>query len=260
MRGESDVFVQFDRAKYHFKIHRELSIVQTLEHKHVLRFYDVFAQGDLIVIVSEKCDGGELFEHIAANRLRDQRTLKRLFWQIATAVQYLHHQGIAHNDIKPENILLDAEGNAKLIDFGFAKHDEVAGDDDKSGSLIYAAPEILTIGSYRPQKADIWSLGILLYVMATCTCPYPDVQPFETADWIKRGQLIYDSSMDPETERLVRTLTRKDPYERPTIDTVLEDPFFDDIWLEESQSALAKETPRDRQSSIEENEQELMLW
>jgi serine/threonine protein kinase len=84
---------------------------------------------DLILIVSEKCDGGELFDHISENRIRDQRMLKRLFWQIALAVQYFHEQGITHSDIKPENIFLDAEGNPKLIDFGFAKREEIVSDD-----------------------------------------------------------------------------------------------------------------------------------
>jgi serine/threonine protein kinase len=182
--------------------------------------------------------------------------LKRLFWQIALAVQYLHGQGIAHNDIKPENVLLDSEGNAKLIDFGFAKRQEIAGDDEKSGSLIYAAPEILMPGAYRPQKADIWSLGILLYVMTTRSCPYLETYPSETIELIKKGQIIFDDSMDEETERLIRILTTTDPSERPTIDTVLEDPFFDEVWLEESEKSST--TTQVEQRIIAENDLEVI--
>jgi serine/threonine protein kinase len=69
--------------------------------------------------------------------------LKRLFRQIALAVQYLHRQEIAHSDIKPENVILDLEGNAKLIDFGFAKQKQIAGDDEKYGTPIYMPPEFL---------------------------------------------------------------------------------------------------------------------
>jgi serine/threonine protein kinase len=97
------------------KINRELSIVQRLNHKHIIQFYDVIYENDLILIVAEKCDGGDLFEHISANRIQDPQMLKRLFWQIALAVQYLHQQGIAHSDIKPENILLDTQGTPNLL-------------------------------------------------------------------------------------------------------------------------------------------------
>jgi serine/threonine protein kinase len=241
------------------KINRELAIVQTLNHKNIVRFYDVIVQEDLIVIVSERCEGGELFEYISENRIRDQRMLKRLFWQIALAVQYLHEQGIAHSDIKPENILLDAEGNAKLIDFGFVKREEIVGDDEKNGSLIYAAPELLMPGRYRPQKADIWSLGILLYVMTTRAIPYPDNDDSETIKCIKKGQMLFNSRMDADTERLVRTLTRTDPSERPTIDKVLVDPFFDEVWLEESSKQLAKTITRTEQRIIAENDSEAVL-
>jgi hypothetical protein len=76
---------------------------------------------------------------------------------------------------------------------------------------------------------------------------------------IKKGQIIFDDSMDPETERLVRTLARTNPCERPTIDTVLEDPFFDEVWLEKSHKQLAKITTRAEQRIIVENDFEVVL-
>jgi serine/threonine protein kinase len=214
------------------KIDRELAIITTLDHENIVRFREVLCEGDLICVVSEKCDGGDLFQYICNGSTADRLTQKRLFRQIALGVQYLHHQGIAHNDLKPENVILDGDGNAKLIDFGFAKTDRIAGDDDKSGTLVYAAPELLSPGSYHTQKADIWSLAILLYTLVTGAMPYPAESHLRIRRRIRAGQLIYDKTMDADATRLIRHMARVNPNERPTIDEILEDHFFDDLLLD----------------------------
>jgi serine/threonine protein kinase len=103
------------------KVDQEISIIRELNHEHIVRFHEEFTQNDLI------------FQLIEKEQIKDQRTLK-----ILQVVQYLHRKGIAHNDIKPENIALDSEGNIRLIDFGLAKRSEIAGDGDKSGTLFYS--------------------------------------------------------------------------------------------------------------------------
>jgi serine/threonine protein kinase len=111
----------------------------------------------------------------------------RLFYDVALAVQYLHGQGDAHGDIKPENSAIDCSGRAKLIDFGWATQCTFVVDNAKRGTLTYAAPELLQRGKYHTQKAGCWALEILLYVMATWKFPF---------------------NQNDEIERLIRKMTK----------------------------------------------------
>jgi serine/threonine protein kinase len=210
-------------------IESELAIIQTLHHPNIVEFYELFRDGDLIAVVLEKCDDGDLFEYMLDGYIRDMDSVKRLFRDAAIAVQYLHQQGIAHNDIKPENVVLDANGRAKLTDFGFAKCCQSAGDHEKLGTLVYMAPELLKPGAFDTQKADIWSLGIVLYTMVTSKFPYPCQSNSQTTQYIKAGKLMYPNGMDADAERLIRMMTKLNPEERPTIDAILADPFFHDV-------------------------------
>jgi serine/threonine protein kinase len=213
-------------------IERELSIIQTLHHSNIIEFHELVRDSDLLFVVLEKCDGGDLFEYMLDWHTRDMDTVKRLFRDIVLAVQYLHQQGIAHNDIKPENIILDANGRAKLTDFGFAKCSEIAGDEEKLGTLVYMAPELLKRGAFNTQKADIWSLGIVLYTMMVSRFPYPCQNESQTVQYIKAGKLMYPNGIDADAKRLIRMMTKLKPEERPTIDDILTDSFFHDALLD----------------------------
>jgi maternal embryonic leucine zipper kinase len=186
--------------------------------------------------------------------------LKRLFRQIALAVQHLHQQGIAHSDIKPENAILDIEDNAKLIDFGFAKQKQIAGDDEKYGTPIYMPPELLRTGSYDTQKADIWSLGILLYKMSACSFPYPSDNDIIMTQMIKQGKLIYPDDLDSETEGLIKKLTRLNPNERPTIDAILQDSFFDELLFDGSAKPAINDASPSLLKSAAEEDMDLEIW
>jgi serine/threonine protein kinase len=207
-------------------VEREISILKTIQHKHIISVTECFLRHDLICVVTEKADGGDLLSWILDGRLQHDDLYKRIFVQVLLAVQYLHGLGLAHNDIKAENVVLDADGNAKLIDFGFAKVGQVTGDSDKSGTLIYAAPEILLSGPYHPQQVDVWSLGILLYAMATRKFPYPTENDAVLRERICTGKLAFPKGMDENVKKLVRSMTKMNPNERPTVSQVLNSPFW----------------------------------
>jgi serine/threonine protein kinase len=211
------------------KVTREILILSNLSHDNVVRVHDIIHANDLIFLVTENCSGGNIITWITDGRTADKQILKRLFHDVLIGLQYLHRRGIAHNDIKPDNIIVDASGRAKLADFGFAKTKTFAGDDEKNGTLMYAAPELFHPGRYDTQKADMWSLGILLYVMATQRFPFNGKHRRQIICQVRRGELQFPSRIDKEVERLIRRLTKVNPNERPTIDALLEDSFFDDI-------------------------------
>jgi serine/threonine protein kinase len=221
-----------EQRRMSHKIERELSIVPTLKHQYIAEFHEVFRVGDFVCVVSPNYRGGDLLSSIIDGHTSDAHTAKRLFWEICSAVQYLHERAISHNDIKPDNVMLDSIGHVKLIDFGFAKQTETAGDHEKSGTLAYAAPELLRPGTYRPDKADIWSLGILLYVLLEAKFPWPTIDDWVLARLIRQGNLTYETLGDLQARAIFRQMTALDPNERPTIEEVLRDPFFDELELQ----------------------------
>jgi serine/threonine protein kinase len=235
------------------KVRTELSILGGLSHPHVIQFREVIGVGDLIFVVTENCTGGDLLTSITDGRITSRATLRRLFTEICLGVQYLHDQGIAHNDLKPENVIIDSNGRAKLIDFGYAKTEATADDDQKSGTLMYAAPELFQPGCYLTQKADIWALGIVLYTMATGRFPYSGTNDRQVMRQILQGQLRYTPAMDPQVSALVRRMTKVNPNERPTIDEVLQDPFF------EEETEVHKKTSAEIGSITDSLESELEL-
>jgi serine/threonine protein kinase len=207
-------------------IERELTILRRFSHSHILRFREFLRCGDLLLIVTENCRGGDLRSWISNSRITQKATLKQFVFGIAVAVQFLHSNGIAHNDIKPENIFLDAFGRVKLADFGCAK-DRLFVDNAKAQrTLLYAAPETFRSGTYHTQKADIWALGILLYEMATGELPFNDADRRFITQKCRSGRLKCAPGVDRDVLSFVRRLTKVNPNARPTIDAIVEDPFF----------------------------------
>ncbi|XP_064147796.1 maternal embryonic leucine zipper kinase isoform X2 [Loxodonta africana] len=159
------------------RIKMEIDALKSLRHQHVCQLYHVLETANKIFMVLEYCPGGELFDYIISqDRLSEEET-RVVFRQIVSAVAYVHSQGYAHRDLKPENLLFDEYHNLKLIDFGLCAKPK--GNKDYHlqtccGSLAYAAPELLQGKSYLGSEADVWSMGILLYVLMCGFLPFDD--------------------------------------------------------------------------------------
>jgi serine/threonine protein kinase len=172
------------------------------------------------------CAGGTLLSMIQEEKLCGVPQILSLFNQITKGVKYLHDIGIAHGDIKPENIMLDARGQVKLIDFGYSKESRFGIDQDKAGTLYYAAPELMITGRYDTLYADIWAMGIVLYAMATRKLPYGAKDEREIQVIIIKHAFTLDPALDKKIEALFKEMTRAEPCERPTADQVLAKSIF----------------------------------
>ncbi|XP_058379566.1 maternal embryonic leucine zipper kinase isoform X3 [Diceros bicornis minor] len=159
------------------RVKTEIDALKNLRHQHICQLYHVLETADKIFMVLEYCPGGELFDYIISqDRLSEEET-RVVFRQIVAAVAYVHSQGYAHRDLKPENLLFDEYHKLKLIDFGLCAKPK----DNKDyhlqtccGSLAYAAPELIQGKSYLGSEADVWSMGILLYVLMCGFLPFDD--------------------------------------------------------------------------------------
>lgn len=152
-------------------IAREAFIQKNVEHQNIIRLFDFKLDSHWAWIALELAENGELFDKIEPDLGVDSDVAHFYFTQLINAVEFIHGKGVAHRDIKPENLVLDSRGNLKLTDFGLACVFKKRTGPKKlqskpCGSPPYSAPEIVT-GSYDPSLVDIWSCGIVLFVLLT---------------------------------------------------------------------------------------------
>jgi serine/threonine protein kinase len=153
---------------------RELEVCKKLDHRNIIKTFLIHDAGHSIFIITELARS-DLLDYIQLNGALRETLCRRLFYDLASGVEYMHSINLVHRDIKSENCLIGHDGVLKLADFGFAR-DVGIGDslsDTFCGSTVYAAPEILTATDwYDPRWADAWSCGVVLYAMLTAKMPY----------------------------------------------------------------------------------------
>ncbi|KAL7717081.1 CBL-interacting kinase 2-like [Entamoeba marina] len=146
---------------------REINILNCLSHKNILNFYDAFFYEDQVIIITEYCDGGDLFDKIQKQSMTEDET-GHIFLQLLNAVEYLQKNNCLHRDLKPENILL--RQNTKYPEVVIAKYATT-----RCGTIAYGAPEIMNaevIEKEYDNTCDIWSLGVILYMMLSRRYPF----------------------------------------------------------------------------------------
>ncbi|KAJ4158263.1 uncharacterized protein LMH87_008796 [Akanthomyces muscarius] len=173
-----------------------------------------------IAMVPHGLPGMDLFDYIELRSNMEEAECRSIFVQVAQAIHFLHTKAlVVHRDIKDENIILDGEGNIKLIDFGSAAYTKSGPFDVFVGTIDYAAPEVLAGKPYGGKPQDVWALGILLY-----TIIYKE-NPFYSIDEIMDHDLRVPFTMSPESIDLIRCMLDRDLAQRADISQVLEHPW-----------------------------------
>ncbi|XP_030755254.1 serine/threonine-protein kinase SIK3-like isoform X1 [Sitophilus oryzae] len=211
------------------KIFRETAILKKLRHPHVTRLYQLMETKQTIYLVTEYASNGEIFDHLVAKGRMSEPEAKRIFNQIVSAVSYCHTQGVVHRDLKAENLLLDHNSNIKLADFGFSNQ-------FTEGNLLatfcgsppYAAPELFLGLKYDGPKADIWSLGVVVYVLVCGSLPFdgPTLQALRNV--VIEGRFRIPYFMSQECEHLIRHMLVVDPEKRLTLSQIVKHKWLSD--------------------------------
>ncbi|MFH4980600.1 hypothetical protein AB6A40_007309 [Gnathostoma spinigerum] len=202
------------------RIRREIRIMSALKHPNIIQIYEVFENKDKIILVMEYASGGELYDYVSMYGSLPEAEARRVFRQIVSAVLYCHKHQVAHRDLKLENILLDANNNAKIADFGLSNYFS-----DKSllstfcGSPLYASPEIINGTPYRGPEVDCWSLGILLYTLVYGSMPFDGRDFNRMVRQIKRGA-YFEPDTPSTASMLIRNMLRVNPERRADIDEI----------------------------------------
>jgi serine/threonine protein kinase len=188
-----------------------------VDHPNILKIYDYFQHNNYCCLILEYCSGGSLQSSIAPHRGLSEEKLLRYLPQITSALAYIHHNNIAHLDIKPGNILIDNYGRSKLADFGLSHFcDEKKKISQFCGSMFFTAPEIFSEKPYDPFKADIWSLGVTLYLLASGKFPYLAKTGPLMLEKISKGHKPLKDKVPEIIRKIVTWCLQIDPNNRPT--------------------------------------------
>ncbi|XP_059037589.1 serine/threonine-protein kinase SIK3 isoform X4 [Mustela lutreola] len=224
------------------KIFREVQIMKMLCHPHIIRLYQVMETERMIYLVTEYASGGEIFDHLVAHGRMAEKEARRKFKQIVAAVYFCHCRNIVHRDLKAENLLLDANLNIKIADFGFSNL-FTPGQLLKTwcGSPPYAAPELFEGKEYDGPKVDIWSLGVVLYVLVCGALPFDGSTLQNLRARVLSGKFRIPFFMSTECEHLIRHMLVLDPSKRLSMEQICKhkwmklgdaDPNFDRLIAE----------------------------
>lgn len=232
--GESVAIKVIDKEKIlksglvaHIK--REISILRRVRHPNIVQLFEVMATKSKIYFVMEYVRGGELFNKVAKGRLKEDLA-RKYFQQLISAVGFCHARGVYHRDLKPENLLLDDNGDLKVSDFGLsAVSDQIRQDGlfhTFCGTPAYVAPEVLARKGYDAAKVDIWSCGIILFVLMAGYLPFQDQNIMVMYKKIYKGEFRSPRWFSPDLIRLLTKLLDTNPDKRITIPEIMENRWF----------------------------------
>ena len=220
-------------------INNEIQVLKKLDHPNIIRLYEFFEDSDMFYIVMEHCGGGELFFQIIKDKTLTESEVAAVVKQLLSCIAYIHSKGVMHRDLKPENILIESseqKTEIKLIDFGAAKafrsNQKVKG---ALGTAYYVAPEVVT-GSYT-EKCDVWSVGVVLYVLLCGSPPFTGRTDKEIINNIKKGNYNFEKKtwddVSEQAKDLVKCLLVKEKL-RPSAREALNHSWFSLIEKENS--------------------------
>jgi serine/threonine protein kinase len=238
------------------KVYREIEVLKKIRHPHIIKLYQVMETTNMLYLVTEYAPQGEIFDLIAKHGRLPENDARDKFWQIISAVDYLHKLGIVHRDLKAENLLLDSNLNIKLADFGFSNfYDKNDTLNTFCGSPPYAAPEVFEGKRYNGPEIDIWSLGVVLYVLVCGVLPFEGPSLQLLRDRVLSGRIRIPFFMSSECENLIRRMLTVDPKKRPTIEQIkkhkwMKDSEFEAKFSGEALTGHATELPEHKQQIL----------
>nr|XP_043609142.1 CBL-interacting protein kinase 18-like [Erigeron canadensis]XP_043609143.1 CBL-interacting protein kinase 18-like [Erigeron canadensis] len=211
------------------QIKREISVMKLVKHPNVVELYEVMASKTKIYFILEYIKGGELFDKVAKGKLKED-VARSYFQQLILAVNFCHSRGVYHRDLKPENLLLDEEGNLKVSDFGLSALAETKRQDGllhtSCGTPAYVAPEVIRHKGYDGAKADIWSCGVVLFVLLAGFLPFSGSNVMEMYRKIAKGEFKYPNWFPSDARKLVSKILDPNPKTRISIAKIMENSWF----------------------------------
>jgi len=236
-------------SKLQDNLESEIAILQSLEHVNIVRLYGISKSDRYIYLQLEYCGGGDLHRYLRKEGPLDTQTTAHFLNELAQGLHFLVDRSYIHRDLKPQNLLLTSRSSRaglKIADFGFARHLEVAAmAETLCGSPLYMAPEILRFHKYDA-KADLWSVGTILFEMLVGRPPFHGANPQELLRNIERSELRLpqEVSTTPDCIDLLRGLLRRNPTQRLSFHEFFTCEFLRDVVSPSSPSVHPQQQPQ----------------
>jgi 5'-AMP-activated protein kinase, catalytic alpha subunit len=210
------------------QIKREISVMKMVRHPNIVQLYEVMATKTKIYFVLEHVRGGELFSKVRRGRLKEDAA-RKYFQQLISAVEFCHSRGVYHRDLKPEN-LLDENSNLKVSDFGLSALAECKRQDGllhtTCGTPAYVAPEVINRKGYDGATADIWSCGVILFVLLAGYLPFHDKNLMDMYKKIGKAEFKCPPWFSTDVRRLLVRILDPNPSTRISMEKIMENPWF----------------------------------
>ncbi|OJJ49740.1 hypothetical protein ASPZODRAFT_58243 [Penicilliopsis zonata CBS 506.65] len=215
-----------DRSK-EIRTAREAAIVSLVHHPYICGMRDFVRTTYHWYMVFEYVNGGQMLDYIISHGKLKEKQARKFARQIASALDYCHRNSIVHRDLKIENILISKTGDIKIIDFGlsnlFSPRSLLK---TFCGSLYFAAPELLQARQYTGPEVDVWSFGIVLYVLVCGKVPFDDQSMPQLHAKIKKGVVEYPQGLSSECRHIISRMLVTDPKQRASLAEIMAHPWM----------------------------------
>ena len=206
---------------------RQTEVLKILKHRNLVSLYEIFESTKYFYLIMDYLPNGDLIEKIIKQKRFKEEEALNIFAQLVDALNYMHKNDICHRDIRTEKILFDKNNKPKLVGFSYSTfYTQGKKIRESYGSLCYACPEIIQNDYYYPELADVWSLGVVLYVMICGYLPFSEDDDEKNKELIINGEIDYPPEISNKVKDLLKHMLDINPNKRYNFQRIIKHPWF----------------------------------